>query len=88
MVVDAPREAARPARCSPSGGEWSRRPRGQAAIDAAREGVVGARPFLENSTACRKSVPSFTPSGPFVGSVGFFGLIDIAICQVAVLGSG
>src|SRR4051812_645272 len=40
--------------------------------DEAREGLVVARPLLENSTACRKSVPS---NNPFVG---FFGLMDIA----------
>src|SRR3954454_12019085 len=81
MVLDAPREAERPAGRSHCGNIRSRREVGQqAAIDEAREGRVGARPLLENSTACRKSVPSNTPF------VGFFGLIDIAICQVAVLG--
>ena len=35
---------------------------GQAARDEAREGRVVVRPLLENSTACRKSVPSSTPS--------------------------
>src|SRR3954463_79073 len=80
MVLDAPRETERPAGRSLSGNIRSRRRVGQqAAIDEAREGRVGARPLLENSTACRKSVPS---NNPFVG---FFGLIDIAICQVAVL---
>src|SRR3954452_20212559 len=56
--------------------------------DEAREGRVGARPLLENSTACRKSVPSNKPPmpGPFWGfGWGFLWLIDIAICQVAVL---
>src|SRR4051794_35999773 len=58
-----------------SGVQWEKSP-----VTKTREGRVGARPLLENSTACRKSVPS---NNPFVG---FFGLIDIAICQVAVLG--
>ena len=55
---------------------------GQAAIDEAREGRFGARPFLENSTACRKSVPS---NNPFVG---FFGLIDERECQLSVFQAG
>src|SRR3954447_25019451 len=80
MVLDAPRGAERPAGCFPRGNNRSRRRVGQTASDEAREGRVVARPLLENSTACRKSVPS---NNPFVG---FFGLIDIAICQVAVLG--
>ena len=38
----------------------------------AEKAGVRARPLLENSTACRKSVPS---SSPFF--VGFFGLMDV-----------
>src|ERR687890_2831551 len=44
----------------------------------AQKAGVRARPLLENSTACRKSVPS---SNPFVG---FFGLIDESV-QFSVL---
>src|SRR3954447_682670 len=89
MVLDAPRGAERPAGCFPRGNNRSRRRVGQSASDEAREGRVVARPLLENSTACRKSVPSFIPvPGCLLGcsGLGFFGLIDIAICQVAVLG--
>src|SRR3954470_9342458 len=39
--------------------------------DEAREGLVVARPFLENSTACRKSVPS---NAPCRGVVPRFGI--------------
>src|SRR3954447_23989558 len=51
----------------------------QAAIDEAREGRVAARPLLENSTACRKSVPSNKPPmpGPSGSGWGFLWLIDI-----------
>ena len=39
------------------------------------------RPLLENSTACRKSVPS-TSSSPFF--VGFFGLMDESVSSWSV----
>src|SRR5215212_8399253 len=43
-----------------------------------REGLVSARPLLENSTACRKSVPSNTPCpGHLWSGLGFLWLIDI-----------
>ena len=51
-----------------------RRTVGQAAIDEAREGGFGVRPLLENSTACRKSVPSNKPPAlrPSGVVLGFF----------------
>src|SRR3954451_23957524 len=82
MVVDAPSGVERPGRSDPRVRPSHRLTySGQAADDEAREGGVVVRPFLENSTACRKSVPSNTPSpGPpvVVFGVGFLWLIDSA----------
>ena len=73
--------AGRPCGARPLCGATTRR-----ASNEGRKAGVRARPLLENSTACRKSVPSNFPSWGLSGFwVGFFGLIDIAICQVAVL---
>ena len=61
---------------------------GKAAKDKSREARVLVRPLLENSTACRKSVPSNNSSAwlPFFwgGWVGFLWLIDRE-CQLLVL---
>ena len=46
---------------APCGEHPSAAPRWTIARNEAREGRVSARPLLENSTACRKSVPSNTP---------------------------
>src|SRR5688500_15771715 len=70
-----------PRRVPPGAGLRRRRTVGQAARDEAREGRVAARPLLENSTACRKSVPS---SKPLFG--GFLWVDGHRECQLAVLG--
>ena len=51
----------------------------EAASNEGRKAGVRARPLFENSTACRKSVPSNTPcSGYLWSGLGFLWLIDIA----------
>ena len=69
-----------PRRAPPGAGLRRRRTVGQAARDEAREGRVAARPLLENSTACRKSVPSNKPL------CGFLWLRLIESVQFSVLG--
>src|SRR5829696_8775776 len=70
--------------------EWrasgNRRSVGHPAGHEAREGLVSARPLFENSTACRKSVPSNNPvPGSFGARWGFLWLIDIESVQFSVL---
>src|SRR3954465_3188901 len=63
---------------SPGGGAGNRRSGGHPARDGARKGGVLARPLFENSTACRKSVPSNTPCSRYLWwGLGFLWLIDI-----------
>ena len=73
-MVYCSRCAARPGgrRRTPRGKPMRNRRRvGQVARREAREGLVSARPLFENSTACRKSVPSNNPvPGLFGGLVG------------------
>ncbi len=64
-----------------------RRSVGHPASREAREGGLVARPLFENSTACRKSVPSSIPvPGPSGSGLGFLWLIDIESVQFSVLG--
>src|SRR4051794_520202 len=88
MFLHAPRGPEGPPDQTP---EWwasgNRRRVGHPARSEARKGLVSARPLLENSTACRKSVPS---SNPVPGSFrrcrwGFLWLIDIESVQFSVL---
>src|SRR5919107_5736272 len=81
------RRAAREGRrtTSPAGGAGNRRSVGHPASEEAREGGIVARPLFENSTACRKSVPSNTPClCHFVVGAGI-PLVDGRECQLAVL---
>src|SRR3954464_1687059 len=77
-VLSAPRGPGGPPGQNPEWGtSGNRRSVGHPASDEAREGLVAARPLLENSTACRKSVPSSNPvPGPWF-RLGFLWLIDI-----------
>jgi hypothetical protein len=80
MVLHAPRGPGGPPVQSPGcGAAGNRRSVGHPASEEARKGRVVARPLFENSTACRKSVPSNTPCRNLQGSgLGFLWLIDIA----------
>src|SRR4051795_8618799 len=74
------RRAAREGRrtTSPAGGAGNRRSVGHPARSEAREGGFSARPLFENSTACRKSVPSNTPCSRYLWwGLGFLWLIEI-----------
>src|SRR5215212_5222874 len=77
-VLFSMRRAAREGRrtTSPAGGAGNRRSVGHPARSEARKGRVSARPLFENSTACRKSVPSNTPCQGLLW-FGFLWLIDI-----------
>ena len=79
MVLHAPRgPEGLPDRDLPLAVHGNRRSVGHPARDEARKGGVSARPLFENSTACRKSVPSNTPCrGSSDLRLGFLWLIDI-----------
>ena len=87
MVLHAPRGPRGPPGQPPGeGGVGNRRRVGLPARIEARKGLVSVRPLLENSTACRKSVPSNNPV-PWLLWLwqGFLWLIDIESVQFSVL---
>src|SRR4051794_7887956 len=90
MFLHAPRGPEAPPDQTP---EWwasgNRRRVGHPARSEARKGLASARPVLENSTACRKSLPS---SNAVRGSFrpcrwGFLGVVDSERLHFSVLSS-